>query len=100
MDAATARPNLRGSIRALPPSAWVLFGGTFVNRLGTFVLPFVTLYLTRRGYSTPQAGIAIACYGLGGLLAQVVGGLLADRLGRRNTIALSMLLAAGFTVAL
>lgn len=100
MDAATIRPSLRGNIRAMPRSAWVLFAGTFVNRLGTFVLPFVTLYLTRRGYSAPQAGVAIACYGLGGLLAQVVGGLLADRFGRRNTISLAMTLAAAFTLAL
>src|SRR3712207_8926637 len=41
---------------------------SFVNRLGTFVLPFITLYLTRDGsYTAPQAGIAIAAYGLGGL---------------------------------
>ncbi|HZP91075.1 MAG TPA: MFS transporter [Actinomycetota bacterium] len=93
-------PTLRQNLRAMPPSAWVLFAGTFVNRVGTFVLPFITLYLTRRGYSAPQAGIAIACYGLGGLGAQAVGGLLADRIGRRNAIALAMLSAAGITVAL
>jgi len=84
----------------MPPGAWVLFAGTFVNRVGTFVLPFLTLYLTRRGYSAPQAGVAIACYGLGGLGAQAVGGLLADRIGRRNAIALAMLAASGLTLAL
>lgn len=84
----------------MPPTAWVLFAGSFVNRLGTFVLPFLTLYLTRRGYSAPQAGLAIAAYGLGGLVSQAVGGLLADRLGRNNAIALSMFSAAGLTLAL
>jgi MFS family permease len=84
----------------MPSSAWVLFLGTFVNRLGTFVLPFITLYLTKNGYSAPQAGVAIACYGLGGLVAQATGGLLADRLGRRNTIALAMLSAGVLTLAL
>ncbi len=93
-------PTLRQNLRAMPPGAWVLFAGTFVNRVGTFVLPFLTLYLTRRGYSAPQAGVAIACYGLGGLGAQAAGGLLADRIGRRNTIALAMLSAAALTVAL
>jgi MFS family permease len=84
----------------MPRSAWVLFAGSFVNRLGTFVLPFLTLYLTtRRGYSAPQAGVAIAAYGLGGLLAQATGGLLADRLGRRNTISVSMFSAAALTIA-
>lgn len=84
----------------MPPSAWVLFAGSFVNRLGTFVLPFITIYLTRRGYSAPQAGFAIAGYGLGGLVAQAVGGLMADRIGRRNAIAVSMLSAGALTLAL
>lgn len=84
----------------MPRSAWVLFAGTFVNRLGTFVLPFITLYLTRNGFSAPQAGLAIAAYGLGGLLSQIVGGLLADRIGRRNAIALSMLSTGALTLAL
>jgi MFS family permease len=84
----------------MPRSAWVLFAGSFVNRLGTFVLPFLTLYLTGLGYSPAQAGLAIACYGLGGLVAQVTGGLIADRLGRRNTIALSMFGASALTLAL
>lgn len=84
----------------MPASAWVLFAGSFVNRLGTFVLPFITIYLTRRGYSPPQAGVAIAAYGLGGLVAQAIGGLLADRIGRKNAIALSMLSAGVCTLGL
>ena len=96
-----SRPSLRQNIRSMPSTAWVLFAGAFVNRLGTFVLPFITLYLTsERGYSAPQAGVAIAAYGLGGLIAQAVGGLIADRLGRRNTIAVSMFAAAGLTLLL
>jgi MFS family permease len=84
----------------MPREAWFLFAGAFVNRLGTFVLPFVVLYLTGEGFSAPQAGGAIAAYGVGGLLAQGVGGVVADRLGRRNTIGAAMLLAAAFTLAL
>jgi MFS family permease len=84
----------------MPRSAWVLFAGTFVNRLGTFVLPFITLYLTTNGFSAPQAGLAIGAYGFGGLIAQVGGGLLADRIGRRNAIALSMFSSGALTLAL
>jgi MFS family permease len=84
----------------MPRSAWVLFAGTFVNRLGTFVLPFITLYLTTNGFSAPQAGLAIGAYGLGGLIAQIAGGLLADRIGRRNAIALSMFSTGALTLAL
>ncbi len=97
-----SRPTLRGNVRAMPRTAWILFGGTFVNRFGTFVLPFLTLYLTSpsRGYSVPQAGLAVASYGLGGIGAVGFGGLAADRLGRRNTIATSMFGGAAFTLLL
>src|SRR3954453_1678626 len=95
------RPSLRQNIRAMPSTAWVLFAGSFVNRRGTFLPPFITLNLpSHRCYSAPQAGLAIAAYGLGGLIAQAVGGLIADRLGRRNTIAVSMFAASGLTLAL
>jgi MFS family permease len=94
------RPTVRENLRAMPREAWFLFAGAFVNRLGTFVMPFIVLYLTREGFSTPQAGGAIAAYGVGGLVAQAVGGVIADRIGRRNTIGAAMLLAAAFTLAL
>jgi MFS family permease len=94
------RPTLRENLRSLPPSAWVLFAGTFVNRLGTFVLPFITLYLTSRHFSVAQAGLAVAMYGIGGFAAQILGGLLTDRIGRRNTIGFSMFGAAALTLVL
>jgi len=96
----TAQPTLRDSMRAMPRTAWTLFLGAFVNRLGTFVLPFLTLYLTKRGYPAPQAGWGIAAYGLGAIASQGFGGTLADRLGRRNTIAFSMFTGAALTVLL
>jgi MFS family permease len=82
--------TLHSRLRALPRPAWILFLGTFLNKFGTFVLPFLTLYLTQRGFSLTDAGLAISAYGLGGLMASVVGGHLADAIGRRKTIALSM----------
>jgi MFS family permease len=97
---APGRRSLRQNLKGLPRVTYVLFLGAFVNRLGTFVLPFITLYLTHRGYSAPQAGLGLAAYGVGAIGAQGVGGLLADRLGRRNTIALSMIGGAAFTLSL
>ena len=84
------RKSLRVQLRALPAPAWILFFGTFVNRFGTFVMPMLVLYLTRRGFSIAQAGLAVGCYGAGHFTASMLGGHLADRIGRRNTIALSM----------
>jgi MFS family permease len=73
----------------------VVFVGTLVNRAGTFVEPFLILFLTtQRGFSPAQAGLVLAVYGVGGLFSQVVGGWLTDRVGRRVTLAGSMLAAA------
>src|SRR6516165_9660195 len=82
--------SLRENLRALPRGAWILFFGTFLNKFGTFVLPFLAIYLTGLGYTTAQASMAIATYGIGTLAASLLGGYLADRLGRRKTIVLSV----------
>ena len=82
--------SLRQSLRALPRGAWILFFGTFLNKFGAFVVPFLAIYMTGMGFSNAQAGMAIAAYGIGSLCACFLGGHLADRLGRRKTIVLSM----------
>jgi MFS family permease len=86
----TAQLSLLSSLRTLPRPAWVLFFGTFLNKFGAFVVPFLTLYLTGRGYTLGEAGLAIGGYGAGNLAASILGGYLADRIGRRKTIVLSM----------
>ena len=92
--------TLRRSLRELPPTAWLLFAGTFVNRFGSFVIVFLVLYVKDQGYTTPQAGLAVSAYGLGSVGASLVGGHLADRMGRRNSIALSMFASAAAMLAL
>ncbi|HKR65815.1 MAG TPA: MFS transporter [Thermoanaerobaculia bacterium] len=92
--------TLRQNLRALPRPVWILFAGTFINRFGTFVMPFLAIYMTRQGYSPMQAGFAVSAYGAGHTLASMIGGHLADRIGRRHTIALSMYLSAIAMVAL
>jgi MFS family permease len=79
----------------LPRTFWVVFVGTLVNRAGTFVEPFLILYLTtQRGFSPAEAGIVLTVYGAGALFSQLVGGWLTDRVGRRATLAGSMLASA------
>jgi MFS family permease len=82
-------------VRGLPDTFWYLFAGTFVNRLGGFVVPFLALYLTgERGYSLREVGLATALYGAGSLAAGPVGGWLADRFGRRPTMIGALLSSA------
>jgi MFS family permease len=88
------QPNLIANLRALPRPAWILFIGTFLNRFGSFVIPFLVIYLRARGYDESHAAIALAAYGFGHLAASAAGGYLTDRIGRRKTIALSMFSSA------
>ena len=60
----------------------------------------LTIYLTRHGYSIAQAGVAMGVYGVGHLIASSAGGHLADRIGRRNTIVISMFSSAAAMLAL
>ena len=94
------RQTLFAGLRALPRAAWVLFFGTFLNKFGGFVIPFLTLYLTNRGYTVGQAGLAVSAYGVGNLGASLLGGHLADKLGRRKTILLSMFSGAAMMMLL
>ncbi|HZZ20174.1 MAG TPA: MFS transporter [Opitutaceae bacterium] len=69
---------------------WILYFGTFLNKFGSFVIPFLAIYLTSRGFTPVDAGIAIGAYGLGNVGATILGGYMADHVGRRKTIVLSM----------
>jgi MFS family permease len=93
-------PSFFAQIRSLPAPAWIVFGGVFINRFGSFVLPMLTLYLTHGGFSPFRAGVAVGAYGGGHLVASMLGGHLADRIGRRNTIAVSMFSSAIAMLAL
>jgi MFS family permease len=88
------------SLKALPRAAWILFLGTFLNKFGTFVIPFLVIYMTRQGYSPGEAALTMGAYGAGHFVACAIGGYLADRIGRRKTIALSMFSGAASMVLL
>lgn len=72
---------------ALPRAFWALWVCQLVNRLGSFVQPFLVLYLTHdRHLTAGTAGAVAAAVGAGSVAAQLCGGFLADRVGRRLTM--------------
>ncbi|MFF4778470.1 MDR family MFS transporter [Microtetraspora fusca] len=92
---------LRSRIGGLPRPFWALFSGTLVNRLGTMVDPFIGVYLTQsRGMSLSTTGLVLTVYGAGSLASQPVAGWMADRFGRRVTLAGSMIMTAVAFIAL
>jgi len=82
----------------LPREVWLLCLVTFVQRSGTMVLPFLTLYLTQQqGFSVQEAGGVLSLYGVGAIIGSYVGGWLSDRIGSIMAQVVSLFLA---TIAL
>lgn len=81
--------------RGLPQPFWYLLAGTFVNRMGQMVTPFLALYLSGpRDFSPSVVGVVLACLGAGAFASQPVGGYLADRVGRKATLVIGMVATA------
>ncbi|MFE7951417.1 MFS transporter [Streptomyces sp. NPDC057426] len=88
------------SFRGLPPTVWTLFAGTVVNRLGFMVTPFLVFFLAARDVTGPETTYVLGALGAGNLLGPAVGGVLADRVGRRPTMLLGLIGSAAAQGAL
>ncbi|HET7502560.1 MAG TPA: MFS transporter [Kofleriaceae bacterium] len=78
---------------ALSPVFRALFWGTLVNRAANFVAVFLALHLTQDlAISEATAGWIVGCWGIGSWLASPVAGVLTDRIGRRTTMLLGLVL--------
>ena len=83
-----------GSFRDLRREVWLLAFITFINRAGTMVIPFLSLYLTKnRGFTLEEVGWILTFFGLGSVAGAWLGGKLVDSIGHYRTMALSLLLS-------
>jgi predicted MFS family arabinose efflux permease len=73
----------RNAYSGLSRSTWLLSLIMLINRSGTMVVPFMTLYLTspKMGYSIGQAGIVFGLFGAGAFSGAWLGGRLTDKFG-------------------
>jgi len=71
----------RNAYTGLNRRMWLLAVVMLINRSGTMVLPFMTLYCKHIGYSTKQAGFVVAIYGIGSMVGAFLGGRISDRFG-------------------
>lgn len=86
--------------RQTPAAARALLAGILVNRLAGFLQIFLVLFLTHRGFSANQAGLALGVYGAGGVLGTFVGGYLTDWLSARRVTLVSMMGSAVLLVSI
>jgi predicted MFS family arabinose efflux permease len=71
----------RNAYSGLSKPMWWLALVIFINRSGTMVIPFLTVYLTHNGFTLAQAGYVMAAFGSGAILGGYLGGILTDRFG-------------------
>jgi predicted MFS family arabinose efflux permease len=77
----TTRSLYINAYSGLSRSTWLLSVVMLVNRSGTMVLPFMTIYLTGIGFSLFQAGIVVGIFGAGAICGGYIGGKLTDKIG-------------------
>lgn len=71
------------SFTGLSKESWLLSFIMLVNRSGTMVLPFMTLYLTSKEMhrTLSEAGFVMALFGLGSIIGAYFGGKFSDKIG-------------------
>lgn len=79
-------------IRNLSKPMWVLFWATLVNRMGTMVVPFLLIYLTKYLHVPPEkAALIFWVYGATALFLSPNFGWLADRFGAEKVMVVSLI---------
>lgn len=93
MGESSSRPRL-------PPAFWVLFTGSLLNRLGSVVVPVLSIYLvSQRHVPVATAGLIVSGWGAGTIFAGLLGGWLADHVGRRRALMTALVLGGAAMVA-
>ena len=71
-----------GSFKGLRKEVWWLAAVTLVNRAGTMVFPFLSLYMTADlGFTLKHVGWVLTAFGMGSVAGAWLGGKLSDKLG-------------------
>lgn len=85
--------NYLSSFQGLSKEVWWLALITLINRAGTMVIPFLSLYLIEDlHFSLENVGIVMTCFGVGSLVGSWLGGRLTDIFGYYKVMLTSLFL--------
>ncbi|MDH3381396.1 MAG: MFS transporter, partial [Flavobacteriaceae bacterium] len=91
----------KNSFRGLSKEVWWLALITFINRAGTMVLPFLTLYLNKHlHFSLSEVGWIMSIFGVGSLVGSYLGGKLTDKIGFYQVMFWSLFISGLMLIAL
>jgi predicted MFS family arabinose efflux permease len=72
----------KNAYKGLSKETWYLSLVILINRSGTMVLPFMTMYATQKlHFSIEQAGFLMAFFGIGAIIGAFIGGKVTDSAG-------------------
>jgi len=93
--------NYHDSFKGFSKEVWWLALITFINRAGTMVIPFLSLYLTDNlSLTLAQVGWVMTCFGIGSLIGSWLGGKLTDKIGFYKVMFWSLLLTGFLFISL
>ncbi|HEX2419305.1 MAG TPA: MFS transporter, partial [Micromonosporaceae bacterium] len=89
------------AVGGLPRAFWLLWAATLVNRIGGFIIIYLSIYLlVVRDFTPSFVGLVVGMYGAGMAVGGMAGGVFSDRWGPRTTIVVANLAASGVAVTL
>ncbi len=89
------------SYRGIPRTIWFLSMVSLINRCGSMVISFITLYLTQYlQFSIKEAGYVMVFFGTGALLGAYLGGRLTDKVGAKPVMLWSLIVNGLILVAM
>ena len=100
MSTTESHATVLGTMREMPGTVRVLVVGNLITNLAAFLNAFLVLFLTQRGFSAFDSGVAFTALMVGRISGTAVGGAVADRIGYRLVIVWSMLGSAVLTALL
>ena len=93
--------NYINTFRGLSKEVWWLALITLINRAGTMVIPFLSLYLTENlNFTESDVGWIMSAFGLGSVVGTWIGGKLTDIIGYYKVMVRSLLSTGILFIAL
>ncbi|MBL7560922.1 MFS transporter [Olleya sp. YSTF-M6] len=93
--------NYISTFDGLSKEVWWLSLITLINRAGTMVIPFLSLYLTEDlGFTLSNVGTIMTAFGLGSVLGSWLGGKLTDKIGYYKIMVFSLFVSGFMFIAL
>ena len=93
--------NYLNTFKGLSKEVWWLSLITLINRAGTMVIPFLSLYLIKSlKFSLSDVGWVMSAFGLGSVVGSWLGGKLTDKIGYYKVMVFSLISTGVLFIAL